>query len=877
MFLYLIAVRLINKKVEGQKSNFQAIVTFCAAAIGALSLAFSDTFWFNAVEAEVYALSTFFIAFVTWLIILWNEKADEPDSEKYLIMIAYLVGLSTGVHLMSVLATVPIVMIIMFRKYLTDEETLKKTGLLFIIHAAILTVIAIIMWAGETDTAPPSYEAYKEIDTKFLAIFGGVSLIFMGTQWKKIFQRNSFYLPIIIGGIALVAVYPGVVKYIPKLINVISGNDVVMNIVVFAAIFVILGYLIYWSQKEKKTTLNLIFKCSLFVLIGFTTYSMILIRSNENPPINLNSPKNMSEVVSYVNREQYGDFPTWKRRYSQEPHQQDIYTEYSSDLSFLYSYQINHMFNRYLLWNYAGRNSTVQDAGVDYSKLLAIPLILGLLGLFFHFKNDWKLASVFLVMFIFLGYLTAFYQNQQEPQPRERDYFYVGAFFVYSIWIAIGVRGIIDLIMEFFKESKIHKHITTITLFIAFLAVPVSMLKVNYFEHDRSRNFVPWDYSYNLLQSCAPNAIIFTNGDNDTFPLWYLQDVEGVRRDVRIANLSLLNTDWYIRQLRDTEPHGASKVPMTLNDVQISKIGPQQFDPKMMSINVPPEVLKEYNVKDTSIIKSGKITWRMMNTMQYGNIKAIRAQEIVALDIIRANNWQRPIYFAVTSSEQSQLSLGDYLIMDGLAFRLVPYKVGSFYEAVNEPVLSKQIFNEPEGFSKDYQPGFKFRGLNDSTIFFDDNHRRMGLNYRNSFIRLALYYLHKENNSQKAIEVLDLMEQKLPRKLLPYDYRLMFDISRIYFNAGAIDKFKDMVPEIEKGALRDIDRNPLNFSSDYNPYQILIETYDKLKDYDKLINLLTKIQGYIPDDPSVKMLINRYKQLAKKDSSEMVPQTLDQK
>jgi hypothetical protein len=264
LFLYLITVKLIeNWKNKTHDNLWDALGTYTAAAIGALSLAFSDTFWFNAVEAEVYALSSFFIAFVTWLMMLWNERADEPDNEKYLIMIAYLLGLSTGVHLLSVLAIVPVVMTIMFRKYLSDEEILKKTAYIFVGHVVILLIIALGLWASLTESVPPSPEAYQKVDTKFLWAFGGVSIFYMAAFWKKIFRKNSFYLPLIFGGIALVTIYPGIVKYVPNIVYKIGGNDIIMDITVFVGVFVVIGYLIYWTNKQDKQTLNLIFKCFL--------------------------------------------------------------------------------------------------------------------------------------------------------------------------------------------------------------------------------------------------------------------------------------------------------------------------------------------------------------------------------------------------------------------------------------------------------------------------------------------------------------------------------------------------------------------------------------------------------------------------------------
>ncbi|MDZ7764901.1 MAG: DUF2723 domain-containing protein [Melioribacteraceae bacterium] len=638
-------------KGKEHENYFDALSTYLAAAIGALSLAFAQTFWFNAVEAEVYAFSTFFIGIVTWLIMIWFEKADEPDNEKYIILIFYLIGLSTGVHLMAVLAIVPIMMIIMIRRYLQDEEIFKQTAKIFLGHAGILLLIAFAMWASMTDSAPVSFDESGETDIRFLGVFAGISLVYMGVFYKRIFNRNSFYIPIILGGIALVAIYPGMVKYIPNTISSLGGNNIVMDLIIIAVILGIMLYLLYYTRMKKQETFNLVVKSFLFAFLGFSSYAMIIIRANQDPPINLNSPKTFSEVVSYLNREQYGDFPTFKRRFSPEPHQMVMYRNYDSDLDFLWTYQMNHMFNRYLLWNYGGRTSTVQDDGVNIypfnwlgnflgkpfgikfagsagNSLYGIPFLLGLFGIYFHFRKDWKMASVLMAMFIFLGYLTAFYQNQQQPQPRERDYFYVGAFFVYSLWIAVGTRGLVDLTFEKIKKKELAKPIASFVLVATFLLVPLNMLATNFHEQDRSGNYVPWDYSYNLLQSVAPNGLIFTNGDNDTFPLWYLQDVEGVRRDVRVVNLSLLNTDWYILQMKNTEPHGAPKIEMSYSDEQISRIGPSRWEARRMTIDVPPEDIEQYNITDTSVVNSGRISWVMSNTAQYGDVKAVRVQDL---------------------------------------------------------------------------------------------------------------------------------------------------------------------------------------------------------------------------------------------------------
>jgi len=898
LLLYLVAVKLINNyKGKRPDSLWEALGTFIAAAVGALAFAFSDTFWFNAAEAEVYAFSTLLVAAISYLILRWYERADEKDNEKYILMIAYLIGLSTGVHLMSVLTIVPVAMVIAFRKYIDDDEALKKTGFILLIHAGVILLLALVWWAGETLESPPTQEQYKDFDMKFRLLILGVSGVILLIFRKKLFSKNSIYVPLIIGGVALFFTYPGVVKYLPKIMTAVAGGSLSSQIIFLLALFGGIGYAIYYSVKKNKPTLHLVVNSLLFIIIGFTTFAMVIIRANQDPPMNENSPKTFPELESYLNREQYGDFPTFKRRFATEPHQMGVYSNYDSDVDFFYRYQMNHMMTRYWLWNFAGREGWRQDDGVDIApfngignvvgvllgklrfggtmghSLFAIPFIIGLLGIYFHFKKDWKMASIFMVMFILLGYLTAFYQNQQQPQPRERDYFYVGAFFVYGIWIAFGVRGLFDLVQEKVKNASIQKYALAGILGLAIIFIPFRMMQANYFTHDRSINWVPWDYSYNILQSCKPNAVLFTNGDNDTFPLWYLQDVEGVRRDIKIVNLSLLNTEWYIKQLKNNDPYNVGTIRLRFSDSQINQLRPIQWEPRSISVPTPQprsedeyaEVIQSFNIIDTTTLATGSITWNMPNTLTFGDVKAVRVQDLMVKELVEANNWQRPIYFAVTCSDDSRIGLNDYLKMEGMAFRLVPEKRTSGIEFVNEQALSNTLVENP-GYSKEYMPGFKFRGLNNPNIFFDNNHRRMVQNYRNAFIRLTIFYLN-QNQNEKAITVLDEMNEKLPYRNLGIDTGLLFEIASLYLDAGARDKYEQFAVDIEKEALAAIERNPQDVESYYNPYRLLLETYENLKAYEKAIGIWEKLKVLYPNDPTIQAGIKKYQDLiAQRDS-----------
>lgn len=470
------------------------------------------------------------------------------------------------------------------------------------------------------------------------------------------------------------------------------------------------------------------------------------------------------------------------------------------------------------------------------------------------------MASAWLILFIFMGYLIAFYQNQQEPQPRDRFYFYPGAFFVFAAWIAIGVREIAGLIIEKIKNPSAARNAVFACLGAALLLIPGNMLRTNYFSHDRSHNWLPWDFSYNLLQSCKPNAILFTNGDNDTFPLWYLQDVEGVRRDIRVVCLSLANTDWYVEQLKNQSPYGAEKVKFSLTDQDIKNLQPVQWEPQLVSIPVSKEAIKEFNVTDTSVINNGKVSFMMNNTLQFGDVKAIRIQDIVVRDIVENNTWERPIYFASTCSQDCFIGMDNYLQMQGLASQLVPERMTGAND-VNADITMKDLFDVNPSFSKTYYNGFKYRGLNDKNVFFDQTETRLIQNYRNVYIRLAYYYLNVEKNDAMCVKTLDKMEQFMPRSVVDIDYRFLYDIGNLYYAAGAIDKYKSVAADVEKEALKHLDVSANDLQSPYNAYSILERTYINLKEYNKAINILEKLEIYFPNAGGIRAEIQQIQQM----------------
>jgi hypothetical protein len=869
LLLYLVAVKLIRHyKGQDPQSPLDAFGTFGAAAIGALAFSFSDSFWFSAVEANYFAASTLLYFLVVWLMLTWSEQAESPHNGKFLLLIFFLAGLSAGVHLMSVPAILAVVMIVVLRKYVTDEKFCRSSAYVFLGHVALLLIIAAALWANQTGRSTPSLEDSHAFDLKFKEWMILPSILVVALFWKKVFNRNSFYFPVFAGGVALAVIYPGIIKMLPGLLRTIAGDNIGGGLVVLIALLIVLALVARWLAKEKMMMLHTAVLGIMLATAGFTTYTMILIRSGKNTPMNENAPKTFSGLVTYLDREQYGDFPMFKRRWSQESHQQAIFTAYSSDLDFFWRYQMNHMFNRYLAWNYIGREGEAQDSGVDLKVLYGIPFLLGLAGLYFHFRNDWKMASVFLILFVVMGYLIAFYQNQQESQPRERDYFYPGAFSIFAIWIALGVRGILDRIAAKMKDAKILKPAFLLTLFLALLFVPVKMMLANYHTHDRSKNWVPWDLSYNMLQTCDRDAILFTNGDNDTFPLWYLQDVEGVRRDVRVICLSLANTPWYIQQMKEKPYYTeALAVPISMSDDRIRTIQPVQWEPRTTDLIVSPEAITRYGVTDSTMLSQHKIVWRMPNTMQFGTTKAIRVQDILMRDIILTNQFRRPLYIAVTCSPDAKLGLDEYLWFNGLAWHLEPKKVKREDLGVDHDVLEANLMHEPSGFSRTPQFGFKFRGVGDTTVFFDENASRLMTNYRSAFVRLAMSYANVKNDLKSSAAVLDRMEQIIPRSKYPMGWELESDLALFYHRVGRIDEFNQLSNDVESACEQLIADGKANVNSYYNPYRVLLDLYDSRKEFRKERDLLANLNQLYPNTPELKKRLEDITKVMVMDSS----------
>ena len=784
MMLYLISVRFMLSWKEEPSTTFDRVVLYGSAVIGSFALTFSTTFWFNAVEAEVYGMSMLFVSGIIWLGLRWYDRAEHRRGDMYLLFIAYIVGLAVGVHLLAILALFPVMLLYYFKNYEFSISSFVKFG-----------IVAVI-------------------------IFG--------------------------------IIYPGVVKELPSLLDGEFGGTKSSYFSLIPLLFIGAAlYGVYYSVKNQNRTLNVAMLAFLLIVIGYSTYATVYIRANAKPPMNENDPSTMARLVSYLNREQYGEAPLLDRRWNNEPEQRAAQQRYTSDLDFFWKYQMDHMYLRYFGWNFVGSAGDEKEAGVDWKKMFGIPLLFGLFGAYYHWRKDPKMAFIATATFLVLGIILVIYFNMQEPQPRERDYFYVGSFFIFAMWIGIGVLGAVDLVKEKLRGSDGYALTSYGVLALAFILVPMNMLRTNYHQANRSGNYVAWDYSYNLLQTCDQDAILFTNGDNDTFPLWYLQDVEGVRRDVRVVCLSLLNTNWYISQLKHAEPYGAKKVPISTPDAQIDQIAPREFQPRVVRLPVPGDVMKRYGVEGTAgtLTMNNKgsdtpdtISFYMPNTLEFGNVKGIRVQDIMVFDIVASSSWQRPIYFAMTVSPDGQIGLRDYLRLEGLAFRLIPRKGTAFWSNIDEQRMRAHLFTDRTEPSLTPAMGYRWRGLKDSTTYFDEDIRRLMTNYRQSFVLLAQFYANQPSQAGKAIEPLDRMEEVIPRRVLEMDYRTKVYVANLYHVGGQEEKFRQICTEIIDELKPVVERGSVEPLSYENPYVVLLQTYENMKMYDEALKIVDLVK-----------------------------------
>ena len=773
LLTHLIIVRIAREwQSSDNPSTIERISVLAGGVIGSLTFAATDSFWFNAVEAEVYAFSMFFTAVVVWLILKWSEQARREEAtlskhqthfglsaNRYLVLIAYMFGLAIGVHLLNLLAIFFIALVYYFVEYDRHSDNPK------------------MLWIG-------------------ILITG------------------------IISTAAFLIVYPGIIQLLPTIIGVVAENfeslmgasaanqSVIATIILGLAIIV--GAL-YYTQTRKMQIANLVVLCITVVMIGYSTYALIFIRSAADPPIDENDPETVEAFISYLKREQYGETPIFKgytfdnetrnidtsqevlfpRRHSPSPIHLQQYGRYRSDGHFFFEYQIRKMYIRYFLWNFVGRGSDIQDAEAitgfsfiddpQYHKdryvqtpserasrnaYFALPFLLGLFGAIFHFFRDWRRAFSVFVLFFVTGIGIILYLNQTPLQPRERDYSYVASFFAFSLWIGIGATGLLQIISELFESASdsLKKNAPAILLGISailFLAVPLWMTIENYDDHDRSGRYIAPEYAHNMLMSVDDDAILITNGDNDTFPLWYLQEVEGVRQDVRVVNVSLLNTPWYINQLKNQASRDSEPLPFTMPDDAVEDLQIQGWQPQTIELPVElPPMLESSElpiaIDDTSIIES-PMRWTLTGRPYNDDFNLLYIADQALLDMVITNareGWKRPFYFAVTVSDDGQLDLQNYFQLEGQAFRVVPIQH-------NEPLGRVSTSITPEKLKN-----FKFTNLNNPDVYYDENIRRMVDNYRNIYVQ-TVQTLVQEGMDDEAQEIMDILMTNVPFETIP--------------------------------------------------------------------------------------------------------------
>ena len=832
---------------SGKLSTENTIAIMGSGLVGALAYTFSDSFWFSAVEGEVYAMSSFFTALTFWAILKWENEAESKYSSRWIIFIAYLLGLSVGVHLLNLLAIPAVTFIYYFKNYEVSKSGIFKTFL-----------VAVVLTGGIQAVIIPG----------IVSLAGKFELFFVNTVGLPFHAGTIIYFVLMIAAIVLG------LKYCKK------HNKAV------------------WSTAIMSFTV---------LLIGYSTFLTLVIRSNANTPIDENNPEEAVSLLAYLNREQYGDWPILKGQYynakvtdfedgnpvykkdeksgkyvitdsrkkskyvydekfsgifprmwSGQAHHAKEYRKwsgqknskraptFSENIKYLFSYQIGHMYLRYFMWNFAGKQNDIQGHGeinkgnwlsgipfIDNVRLgpqdslpknmadnkgrntyYLLPLLLGLIGLLYHFNKNNKDAFVVTLLFLFTGLAIVAYLNQYPLQPRERDYAYVGSFYAFAIWIGLGVMAIFDFIRKRFHQ-KISAFVASA---LCLLLVPTIMAKENWDDHDRSNRYTARDVAANYLNSCAPNAIIFTNGDNDTFPLWYAQEVEGVRTDVRVVNLSLFNTDWYIDQMKRAA-YEAAPIPSSLDwdkykqgtrdyipiydrdlgyveladimsfiadDSQNSKIptsrGKTDYCPSnKVKLTVDKEKVLSMGVvevEDSAKIVS-EIKWKLKG-------QGFAKNQLMVLDILANFAWERPIYFAITVGNDNFMGLEDYFQLEGLAYRFVPVKTSSM-DGQTGIVATKQMYDN-------LIHKFKWGNMGDSAVYLDETNMRMTMNFRNNFARLA-DALIAEGEFDKAEVVLDRCIEIMPDETIPFNY-FNLPIADAYYRINKKDKGSEIIMKL---------------------------------------------------------------------------------
>jgi hypothetical protein len=882
------ARRIVNVKTGDTLTSSQAWSIMGAGVVGALAYTFSDSFWYSAVEGEVYAMSSFFTAIVFWAILKWESHADEPGADRWIVFIFFLMGLSIGVHLLNLL-TIPAILIVYYfrRKDSIKYDVLRKWFLRLVAVGGILGVIAaLVAAAGESSDNAPLDGTLAGL--MFLGTLAGIGILFLVERWGK--EKKAYYggayIFFVIGCILLGVAQVAVIQYTVKLAGIFDRNFVnsfgLPFFSGFAFFFVLVAALIWYglkvASKKSWAYLRLGLWCLTFMLIGYSTYVTTMIRSSANPSVDMYNVDNPMSLVGYLGREQYGDFPiVYGQKFTADPvdlkntgmryqKSKDKYIELGQDrkyvyaaedkmvfprvwdasndqnhalyyayylginqtrdgkyeraptqadnIKFFFGYQTYWMYFRYFAWNFVGKQNdnqglfagNVRDGNwisglpIDniiygdqsmmpdslknnkaHNKLFALPMILGLIGLFYQFKRKKDDGVVNMLLFFFTGFAIIIYLNQAGYQPRERDYAYVGSFYAFAVWIGLGVLKVRD----WFSKGVSATMAASLATVVCLLAVPVLMAQQEWDDHDRSQKQLPRDLAKDYLESCAPNAILFSYGDNDTYPLWYAQEVEGIRPDVRVVNFSLLGIDWYINELRykvnqsdsvdviwtPQQIEGGKRdyvlfrpkenIPQNqyfdLYDLMKNYVGSD--DPAKMEDRGSGEGLNTFPVKKVSVpvdkdfvLKNGTVNANdsVVSEMRFEIPKgALVKNDLALLNIIAANKWKRPIYF---TSERAELGFDQYLRRDGMSYRLVPVE----NSRVNTDYMMDKAMNK-----------FAFGNADKKGVYFDEENRRHLNSIRTAYADLAVDLAGK-NRKEDAKKVLEKVDKMMDQDNFPY-------------------------------------------------------------------------------------------------------------
>jgi MFS family permease len=924
LFLFWTITHLARKIVIKSDEDYttgNVIAIIGAGLVGALAYTFSDTFWFSAVEAEVYGFSSLFTALVFWLILKWEDVADEPGSDRWLIFIAYMMGLSIGVHILNLLAIPALVLVYYFRKH---TPTIKGTAIALLTGVVLLAAVLYGLIPG------------------FIEVAGWFELLFVN---KLGFGFNTGLYVYVVLTISFLAwgIYE---SYINKnywrmaiafivalsLVGVpFFGGHVILGIIIITG----LGAFFYFKKSRVNARwLNTILLMITMVTIGYSSYAVIVIRSSSNPTMDQNNPDNVFTLKSYLNRDQYGETPLlygavynapvkWKtegnsyvpeqtvgdpfytkkpkisasdkdeyivagyktdyikneqfmmlfpRMYSdQESHieaykawgriegekvdyeyagqqKSDIRPTFAENLRFFFEYQINFMYIRYFMWNFSGRQNDIQGYGEidrgnwitgigmidnmlvgDQTKLptdlkqnkghnayYMLPLLLGILGMIFMIyggKNGIEGFWLTFFLFIITGIAIVIYLNQTPYQPRERDYAYAGSFYAFCIWIGFGVLALLKFIDKFIP--KLSRTTASIIVTLVGLGVPALMAQQNWDDHDRSNRYVCRDFGQNYLASLKPNAIIFTNGDNDTFPLWYNQEVEGNRTDVRVCNLSYLQTDWYIEQMQ-REAYKSAPLPISWQpkdyvtgkneapyvedviqkplDIKTAFDFLLSSDPatKISGESFIPTKQLYLPVDAQEVIKNGTLpASRASEILPQINIdlkKRITKSELMILELLKENRWKRPIYFAVSVGESSYLGLSDHFELTGLAYQILPIGAKGAGSGINVEETYDNMMNK-----------FKYGNINDPKVYLDENTLRMCFTHRMMFSQLIGKLLVK-NDTARALKALDYCNKMIPGSTVRHDY-ISTQLAQYYFTLHQSAKGNAIMNDVAKNSV----------------------------------------------------------------------------